>query len=117
MRLMSEEERDLIAATKVIDVKYWYPIPSLHRDYALSIIQPYLMSQGIYSRGRFGGWQYEVGNMDHSTVMGVEFVNHILLGEAEQTWKLRVVNHVPEQVHAPVVMAGSAYHCRRTIVQ
>jgi hypothetical protein len=41
------------------------------------------MKQGIYSRGRFGAWRYEIGNMDHSVMMGVEAVNHALLGEDE----------------------------------
>ncbi len=84
--LMKEEEREIILSTKVIDVKHWYPVPSVGRNDALAIIQPYLMSQNIYSRGRFGAWCYEIGNMDHSTMMGVEFVNHVLLGEPEETW-------------------------------
>lgn len=84
--LMEEHERDLIIATRVIPVKYWYPIPTLHRDRALAVIQPYLMKQNVFSRGRFGSWLYEVGNMDHSTMMGVEFVDHVLNGEPETTW-------------------------------
>jgi len=87
--LMEENERNLIIATKVIPVKYWYPIPSLDRDRALSVIQPYLMKQNIFSRGRFGSWLYEVGNMDHATMMGVEFVNNVLNDEPEVTWKHR----------------------------
>jgi len=42
---------------------YGYPVPTLGRDKALAAIQPWLASQGIFSRGRFGGWKYEVGNM------------------------------------------------------
>ena len=42
-----------------------------------------MMERGIYSRGRFGAWRYEIGNMDHSVMMGVEAVNHILAGEKE----------------------------------
>lgn len=87
--LMEENERDLIIATKVIPVKYWYPIPSLNRDRALSAIQPYLMKNNIFSRGRFGSWLYEVGNMDHATMMGVEFVNNVLNNEPEITWQHR----------------------------
>jgi hypothetical protein len=41
------------------------------------------MQQGIYSRGRFGAWRYEIGNMDHSVMMGVEAANHIVGGEKE----------------------------------
>jgi len=38
-----------------------YPTPTLERDGALAKIQPRLMEKGIYSRGRFGSWKYEVG--------------------------------------------------------
>lgn len=64
-------------------IPYSYPIPTHNRDRALAILQPALMKHGIYSRGRFGAWRYEVGNMDHSLMMGVEAVNNILDGESE----------------------------------
>jgi protoporphyrinogen oxidase len=64
-------------------VAYSYPIPTLGRDRALGILQPALLEEGIYSRGRFGTWRYEIGNMDHSVLMGVEAVNNILAGEKE----------------------------------
>jgi len=47
------------------------------------VLQPALLENGIYSRGRFGAWRYEIGNMDHSVLMGVEAVNHIVAGEKE----------------------------------
>jgi hypothetical protein len=43
-----------------------YPTPFIGRDELLEKIQPRLMAQGVFSRGRFGGWKYEVGNQDHS---------------------------------------------------
>ncbi len=64
-------------------VPYSYPIPTIERDRGLSVLQPAMMERGIYSRGRFGAWRYEIGNMDHSVMMGVEAVNHILAGEKE----------------------------------
>lgn len=45
------------------------------------------MDYNIYSRGRFGAWEYEIGNMDHSVMQGVELINHWLAGEPEVTWK------------------------------
>ena len=64
-------------------VGYSYPIPTLGRDRALDVLQPALLEKGIYSRGRFGAWRYEIGNMDHSVMMGVEAADHILSGAKE----------------------------------
>lgn len=64
--------------------RYGYPVPTLERDEAIAILKT-LEERGIYSRGRFGAWKYEVGNMDHSLMQGVEAVNKILLGEEEKT--------------------------------
>ncbi len=86
-RMLDPQDRERIASTYVIDVDYSYPVPTLDRNGALSAIQPYLMAHDIYSRGRFGAWEYEIGNMDHSVMQGVELINHWLLGEAETTWK------------------------------
>jgi hypothetical protein len=64
---------------------YSYPIPSVERDRILEKAIPFLESHGIYSRGRFGMWKYEVSNTDHSLMQGVELVNHLLQGEPETT--------------------------------
>eukprot|EP00008_Paramoeba_atlantica_P004912 CAMPEP_0201477436 /NCGR_PEP_ID=MMETSP0151_2-20130828/2458_1 /ASSEMBLY_ACC=CAM_ASM_000257 /TAXON_ID=200890 /ORGANISM="Paramoeba atlantica, Strain 621/1 / CCAP 1560/9" /LENGTH=384 /DNA_ID=CAMNT_0047858153 /DNA_START=362 /DNA_END=1516 /DNA_ORIENTATION=- len=64
---------------------YAYPTPSIERDAALALVLPWLESHGIYSRGRFGYWRYEVANTDHTTMQGVEIVNRLLKGETEQT--------------------------------
>jgi protoporphyrinogen oxidase len=97
-QLLTEEDLDLISSTYVIDVDYSYPVPTLDRNTALSTLQPWLMSQNIYSRGRFGGWKYEIGNMDHSVMQGVELVNHWLLGEDEVTWKADTPTNAPAHV-------------------
>lgn len=110
--LMTEEEREKILATKVIDVKYWYPVPSVYRDRGLAVIQPYLMENDIYSRGRFGAWCYEIGNMDHSTMQGVEVMNRVLLGEPEETWQLHPVpdylDELPATIAPPDAVAVAA---------
>jgi len=67
-------------------VEYSYPIPTLERDAALYVLQPALLEQKIYSRGRFGAWRYEIGNMDHSVMMGVEAVDHAVSGKAESVF-------------------------------
>jgi len=82
--LLEPADRDRVISRYIRDVPYSYPIPTLDRDVSLEVILPKLLEQNIYSRGRFGAWRYEVGNMDHSVMMGVEAVNHILLGEQER---------------------------------
>lgn len=84
--MLSEQERTCIASRYVIELPYSYPVPTLYRDNALRILQPYLESKGVYSRGRFGGWKYEVANMDHSFMQGVEVVDRILQGQQETTY-------------------------------
>lgn len=75
-------------------IEYAYPVPSLSRDEAIDAILPALGQHSIYSRGRFGAWKYEVGNMDHSFAQGVEVANLIVKGEPE------VTIHRPEIVNA-----------------
>ena len=82
-KLISDCDRPDIVDTHVISRDYTYPIPSLERDEVLRTIHPYLESRDIYSRGRFGAWRYEVGNMDHSVAQGVEWVNRVLLDERD----------------------------------
>ena len=81
--ILSDTDRKRIISRYHRKVPYSYPIPTLGRDRSLSVLQPALMQKGIYSRGRFGAWRYEIGNMDHSVMMGVEAVNHIVAGEQE----------------------------------
>ena len=83
--LIKAADRKFIASKWLKKIAYAYPIPSLQRDRALARIQPMLMSMAIYSRGRFGAWKYEVANMDHSVMLGVEAVKYILRGTSEPT--------------------------------
>src|SRR4051794_40797783 len=85
--ILEEADRARIVSRYHRFVNYSYPIPTLDRDGALAILQPALMKQGIYSRGRFGAWRYEIGNMDHSVMMGVEAINHALKGEKEAVFE------------------------------
>jgi protoporphyrinogen oxidase len=82
-RMLEESDRARIVSRYYHVVRYSYPIPTLGRDRALAILQPALTEKAIYSRGRFGAWRYEIGNMDHSVMMGVEAVNHVVAGEKE----------------------------------
>lgn len=67
-----------------------YPIPSLDRDAILADVQPWLQAHGIFSRGRFGGWKYEVANQDHSYSQGVEVIDQVLFGVPESTYSSRI---------------------------
>lgn len=66
-------------------IEHGYPTPSLDRDAALNVALPWLQKQGIWSRGRFGSYKYEVANQDHSCMIGVEAVDNILYGAKEFT--------------------------------
>ena len=73
--------------------EYSQPLPTLDRDRILADLQPGLMAESILSRGRFGTWLYEVGNMDHCFMQGVEAAAHILFGCPELTiWHPELVN-------------------------
>ena len=69
-------------------VDYAYPIPTLDRDDCLAHIQCFLENKNIYSRGRFGAWKYEIGNMDHSVLMGIEVIEKIFKKKKEKIWSL-----------------------------
>jgi hypothetical protein len=71
-----------------MQVPYSYPVPTLGRDRALAAIQPWLTERDIFSRGRFGAWRYEIGNTDHSVMMGVEVGEFLVDGTPEKTWAL-----------------------------
>jgi protoporphyrinogen oxidase len=90
-KLLSPEDRKDIVDTHLIVREYTYPIPSVRRDDGLSVLQSYLESRDIYSRGRFGAWKYEIGNMDHSVQMGAEVVDRLLQGKPELCWKDRIL--------------------------
>ncbi len=63
-----------------------YPVPTRGRDAALRVIHAALEPLGIFARGRFGGWKYEVSNQDHSFMQGVELAGRLLRGTPEMTY-------------------------------
>jgi protoporphyrinogen oxidase len=90
-KLLSEGDVADIVDSHLIVREYTYPIPSLRRDQALKMIQPYLEGLDIYSRGRFGAWKYEIGNMDHSVQMGAECVERLVRGRPEMCFHNRIL--------------------------
>jgi protoporphyrinogen oxidase len=84
--LLEPDDRQRIVTTWRCSPEQTYPVPSVTRDASLGVLQPWLRERDIWSRGRFGAWLYEIGNMDHSAMQGVEFVDNVLLGEPETVW-------------------------------
>lgn len=87
--------RPPVASAHVERIEYAYPVPTLDRDAALAQIQPWLAARGILSRGRFGTWCYEIGNMDHAVKMGVDAARRIASGEPEELWPLAPADAAP----------------------
>jgi hypothetical protein len=80
------EGRPPVASLHLERIEYAYPVPTVERDRALTTVQPWLMERGIYSRGRFGAWRYEIGNMDHAVKMGVDIARRLVRGDEEELW-------------------------------
>jgi len=84
--LITRGDVESLVSTKVIRVKRTYPIPTLDRDHNLKLVHEFLERSGVLSRGRFGGWRYEIGNTDHSFMQGKEAVDRLVLGQPETVW-------------------------------
>jgi protoporphyrinogen oxidase len=84
-----------LASVHVEMIPYAYPVPTLDRDRLLHHVVPWLESQRIYPRGRFGTWRYEIGNMDHAVKMGMDIARRLITG-------------TPEDLLPPALLPGSA---------
>lgn len=80
------DDRQQIESFWSYRAEHGYPTPTLGRDAALDQIHAALTPWDIFSRGRFGGWKYEVSNQDHSLMQGVELVNRLWLDIPEVTY-------------------------------
>ena len=67
-----------LASVHSTDLEYAYPVPTLDRDRALATIEDWLVKRGIHSRGRFGEWRYESGNMDHAVKSGIDAAHRLV---------------------------------------
>uniref|UniRef100_A0A914NJ97 Uncharacterized protein n=1 Tax=Meloidogyne incognita TaxID=6306 RepID=A0A914NJ97_MELIC len=99
-------KREKIVSIFSITLPYGYPIPTIQvfqkeikfypktlkfkRDSELSRCHSILEEFQIYSRGRFGGWKYEVSNQDHCFIQGKELCDRLVLGENEKLYKTLV---------------------------
>ncbi|WP_200259825.1 FAD-dependent oxidoreductase [Streptomyces sp. HSG2] len=73
-----------LASTHLELIEHAYPVPTLDRDEALAAVVPWLQAHGIYPRGRFGTWRYEIGNMDHAVKMGIDIARRLVNGTTEE---------------------------------
>lgn len=81
------DETSRIVSRFHIRLEYGYPTPFYGRDQLCRELFEEFESIGIYSRGRFGSWKYEVSNQDHSLMLGVEAIDRIVFGTEEMTFK------------------------------
>jgi protoporphyrinogen oxidase len=86
--ILQNSDRKNIVSKFMFDIKYAYPLPTLKRDESLKNILPALEEVSIYSRGRFGGWKYEIANMDHCVIQGKELIDRVILRTKESLWSL-----------------------------
>ena len=85
--ILQPSDLHLIETVFLIHAGHSYPIPSTDRNPALETIHAYLEPRGIFSRGRFGSWKYEIGNQDHSLMQGVELVDRWMDGTEEKVFR------------------------------
>lgn len=72
------DDRSAVVSVVSRHVPQGYPTPFKGRD---SVVAPALLAferAGVFSRGRFGAWKYEVSNQDHSFAQGYECVERCL---------------------------------------
>ncbi|KAI6213301.1 Amino-oxidase domain-containing protein [Aphelenchoides besseyi] len=83
-RVQLIESEDQVHSTWFNLIPYGYPIPSLSRDSELEKLNEKLEEHQIFSRGRFGGWKYELSNQDYCFEMGRQAVARLYLDVDEQ---------------------------------
>jgi len=93
-----ERGRDRMVSRFHRRLEYGYPTPFLGREEVCGPILEALERRGIWSRGRFGGWKYEVSNQDHTMMQGVECVDVLVGGKKEE--EVEVTFRTPGRVNS-----------------
>lgn len=74
---------EALVTTWTAEVPMAYPVPTLGRDEILRSADEALLAHDVRTRGRFGGWRYESCNQDYSWAQGIQAVDAVLTGSAE----------------------------------
>jgi len=69
-----------VSSVAEYDLPQAYPTPFLGRDGVVDPVLRRFEEEGIFSRGRFGAWKYEVSNQDHSFAQGYECAERLAAG-------------------------------------
>lgn len=73
-------DRGAVCSVAKYHLPQGYPTPFVGRDATVDPLLRAFEAKGIYSRGRFGAWKYEVANQDHSFAQGYECVERLAVG-------------------------------------
>lgn len=76
--ILNNDNKRNIVSTYLLNREFAYPVPTIYRDVSLEAIQNVLEKNNVYTRGRFGAWKYENGNMDYCMMQGVEVASRLL---------------------------------------
>ena len=92
MGLVTKNSR--VVSTYHEKFEYGYPTPTLGLEEYVYKVLSKLKESGIYSRGRFGAYLYQVSNQDHSVMQGVQAVDNLFMGTPE------TVLHCPDYINS-----------------
>ena len=94
------QSKETVLHTWYVRKEKGYPTPSVERNQIIFPALKALETLGIHSRGRFGAWRYEVGNMDHSFMQGVECAGNLIhQGDELTLWYPGIVNTPHPSTH------------------
>uniref|UniRef100_H2Z4P1 Amine oxidase domain-containing protein n=1 Tax=Ciona savignyi TaxID=51511 RepID=H2Z4P1_CIOSA len=74
--LLSEDAE--IVSIHLTEMTHGYPLPTIGGYERVDEALSYLKAKDVWSRGRFGAFKYEVGDLDHCFIQGVEAVDNML---------------------------------------
>lgn len=82
VKIVDNEEQ--VYSTYFCVIPYGYPIPTVDRDEQLRKYHDAYENRQIFSRGRFGGWKYELSNTDYCFEIGRQVVEKLYLDVDER---------------------------------